>query len=496
MDANAFVEHLRVLIRARTPVLHLNAVDQDRALGLVRRAASGRALWTWRSTHGLEPDGSATSESSPGPESGGLSEALEIIGQRASQSPEIYVLLDPGEELFEACTVRQVRDLAQQLAGHTRGTLIILEDDPLRPSALDRYVALVDVPPAGPEEYGERLDSMLSGFKKQRGDAVDLDDEACAALCSAACGLTSLEFENLIARRLVESGSLSADDVMAVLEARARLMARLPLVRAAVSTVTPGAVGGHGAVLSYIRGLADGGQQDQSVGSAEPRGMLLVGLPGSGKGHLVRALAGALMRPLARIDAAEIGIASPDAVRDTFARLRRVGPVVVWIENLELVASAEDAAERAVANLVGRLLRLPHSGVVYAATAAAPSGLHGGFLRGPAFDRTFFIDLPGPSDRSDIVKTLLRAARVRVPGIDHARVAEATRGFDTAEIARVLDEALAQSPEPGETTTEQVEEIAGATAPAAKLADKELSELRAWARRHAEPASPEPSDVN
>ena len=496
MDANDFVEHLRVLIRARTPVLHLNAVDQDRALGLVRRAASGRALWTWSSTRGLEPDGSATSESAPGPETVGLGEALDIIGQRASQSPEIYVLLDPGEELLHRYTVRQVRDLAQQLAGHTRGTLVILEDDPLPPGALDRYVALLEVPPTGPEEFGERLDSMLSGFKKQRGDAADLDADARAAICTAACGLTTLEFENLIARRLVESGSLTSDDVMAVLDARARLMARLPLVRAAVSTVTPGGVGGHGAVLSYIRGLADAGQQDAGPTVAEPRGMLLVGLPGSGKGHLVRALAGALARPLARLDAAEIRIASANEVRNTFARLQRVGPVVVWIENIELVASVTDAAGSAVANLVGRLLRLPHSGIIYAATASAPTGLHGGFLRGPAFDRTFFIDLPGPSDRSDIVRTLLRAARVRVPGIDHARVAEATRGFDTAEIAQVLQEALAQSPEPGETTTEQVEEIAGATAPASKLADKELSELRVWARRHAEPASPEPSDVD
>ncbi len=488
MIRDDLVRHLRTLLRARTPVLHLEAVDQPRALDMLRDAAVDQVLWTWRASTGLRAEGASASVEG----SEVLSRALAHIEERAQEAPAIFVLLDPGAELFAPGNVRRVRDLSSLLATKTRSHLVVVEDLPMRAGPLDRYATTVSVPPPAPSELRRRLDTVIEGLGRQHEAAAAVPDEERDAVCAAARGLTTLEFENLLARAAVERGSVGAEDLPAIVRAKARILSRIPWVEAEAPAEGLGSAGGADAVKAWIATIEahyPTGASARPPRPGSPRGLLLAGLPGAGKGHLIRAIAGHFGLPLVRLNGAFVRTAPPSQVRQVLREVTRMQPLVVWLDGLEDLLEASEAQGIASAHEVIDWLRGPRPGVLAGATICRVSALAEAHTRAPAFDRVFLLDLPDSHARIEVLRASLRAARLRGSALDLDACAAATDGFLPSEIEQALRDAILRTAPPAEPSTAGFLAAASTLCPIARAMGEQLTALRTWAVTHAQPAA-------
>jgi cell division protease FtsH len=189
------------------------------------------------------------------------------------------------------------------------------------------------------------------------------------------------------------------------------------------------------------------------LGARIPKGVLLVGPPGSGKTMLARSVAAEAGVPFFYISGSEfmelfVGV-GPARVRDAFAIAKRFQPSILFIDELDAIGKARGigitgAHEEREQTLNQILVEMDgfEKGtrvVVLAATNMNPSLLDPALLRPGRFDRKIVLDLPDVKAREEILKIHLRDKKVG--NINLKQVAERTSGFSGADLANLCNEA-------------------------------------------------------
>ena len=191
----------------------------------------------------------------------------------------------------------------------------------------------------------------------------------------------------------------------------------------------------------------------QQVGARVPKGVLLLGAPGTGKTLLARAVAGEAGVPFFHISGSEfvemfVGVGA-SRVRDLFRRAKKSTPCIVFIDEIDAVGrqrgaglgGSHDEREQTLNQILVEMDGFePNTNVIVMAATNRPDVLDQALLRPGRFDRRVTIDLPDINDREAILKVhakgkpLAKGAALRI-------VAERTPGFSGADLANVLNEA-------------------------------------------------------
>jgi len=226
------------------------------------------------------------------------------------------------------------------------------------------------------------------------------------------------------------------------------------------------------------------------------RGVLIVGVPGCGKSLTAKAVAGGT-RPLLRLDVGALFGSlvgqSEAAARNALKTAEAVAPAVLWLDEIEkaLGSSGGDMDGGTSQRVLGTILTWleeTEADVFVVATANDIASLRPELIR--RFDEVFFVDLPQPEERRQIVAIHL-AKRGRDPeGFDLAAVVEATTDFTGAELEKVVQAALRRGFADGgrEITTQDLVAAASETVPLSTTMDEGIAHMRQWANR-ARPAS-------
>ncbi len=190
-----------------------------------------------------------------------------------------------------------------------------------------------------------------------------------------------------------------------------------------------------------------------SLGARIPRGVLLVGLPGTGKTLLARAVAGEAKVPFFYISASEfvemfVGIGAA-RTRDVFAVAKKAAPSILFIDEIDAVGrqrgaglgGGNDEREQTLNQILVELDGFDRdTRVVVLAATNRPDILDPALLRPGRFDRRVVLDLPDIKDREAILKIHARG-KVMGKDIDLQKIAVRTPGFSGADLANVLNEA-------------------------------------------------------
>jgi len=205
-------------------------------------------------------------------------------------------------------------------------------------------------------------------------------------------------------------------------------------------------------VLEIIEFLRDP-KRFQKLGGRIPKGVLLVGPPGSGKTLLAKAIAGEADVPFFSISGSDfvemfVGVGA-SRVRDMFEQGKKNAPCIIFIDEIDAVGRSRfsgiggghDEREQTLNALLVEMDGFDtQEGVIIVAATNRPDVLDPALLRPGRFDRQIVIDLPALDGREAILK--IHAQRVKLAaGVDLRRIARGTPGFSGADLANLINEA-------------------------------------------------------
>lgn len=191
----------------------------------------------------------------------------------------------------------------------------------------------------------------------------------------------------------------------------------------------------------------------QDLGAKIPRGVLMVGAPGSGKTLLARAVAGEAQVPFFHVSASEfvemfVGVGA-SRVRDLFALAKKMSPSIIFIDEIDAVGrergsglgGGHDEREQTLNQILVEMDGFDRStNVIVIAATNRPDVLDQALLRPGRFDRRVVLDLPSINDREEILK-IHSKDKTLDKDVNLRQVAERTPGFSGAELANLMNEA-------------------------------------------------------
>jgi len=191
----------------------------------------------------------------------------------------------------------------------------------------------------------------------------------------------------------------------------------------------------------------------QRLGGKIPKGVLLVGMPGTGKTLLARAVAGEANVPFFSISGSDfvemfVGVGAA-RVRDLFAQAQNHAPCIIFIDELDALGKARgvnpmgrhDEQEQTLNQLLAEMDGFdPNTGVIIMAATNRPEILDPALLRPGRFDRHVVVDRPDIIGREEILKIHTRNIKLS-PDVDLKVIASRTPGFVGADLANIVNEA-------------------------------------------------------
>jgi len=191
----------------------------------------------------------------------------------------------------------------------------------------------------------------------------------------------------------------------------------------------------------------------QRLGGRIPKGVLLVGMPGTGKTLLAKAVAGEANVPFFSISGSDfvemfVGVGAA-RVRDLFAQAQNHAPCIIFIDELDALGKARgvnplgrhDEQEQTLNQLLAEMDGFdPNTGVIIMAATNRPEILDPALLRPGRFDRHVLVDRPDVIGREEILKIHTRQVKLS-PNVDLRVIASRTPGFVGADLANIVNEA-------------------------------------------------------
>lgn len=241
-------------------------------------------------------------------------------------------------------------------------------------------------------------------------------------------------------------------------------------------------------VVSFLHNPA----KYKEIGAKMPKGLLLVGPPGTGKTMLAKAVAGEAEVPFFSISGSEfvemfVGMGAAK-VRDLFKQAKEKAPCIVFIDEIDAIGKkrstaaigGNDEREQTLNQLLTEMDGFEeNTGVIILAATNRPESLDPALTRPGRFDRQVPVALPDLQGREAILRVHARKIRV-APDIDYNKVARMASGASGAELANIVNEAALRAVRDGrsEATEEDMEAsievvIAGYEKKHAILSDKE-----------------------
>jgi SpoVK/Ycf46/Vps4 family AAA+-type ATPase len=492
---------LEVLLMSHFPITTIKTHEEKRALELLKKVVTRtkRTMYTWSVTEGLKAAYGHTadnlrlqddSEYTAYP----TTEAKPMLEQvKNSLENSVVVLLDFHPYLNEPLIIRLLKEIALDYSVK-QNTLVLLSHELTIPGELERLTASfsLSLPDAAQLEQLIYDEAKVWTLKNQN-QSVKADRQAMQMLIRNLQGLTLSDARRLVRNAIYHDGAITEDDLPNVMKAKYELLGQGGVLSFEYETAQFAEVGGFKKLITWItnRKVAFLQEHLQQPNTAldMPKGIMLLGVQGSGKSLAAKAVAGAWEVPLLRMDFGALynkffGETEKN-IRESLKAAEVMAPCVLWMDEIEKGIATGDydsgTSRRVLASLLTWMAENKKP-VFIVATANDIESLPPELIRKGRLDEIFFVDLPEQNTRAEIFAIHLAKRGQQPPDFDIQRLAAETEGFSGAEIEQAVVAALyAAHARSANMTTQHVLEEIKATQPLSVVMAEKITALQRWA---------------
>lgn len=490
-------EELNILIQAQYPLIYLVTSEEERAEQSIFKVSQEikpqRRVYVWTVTHGIVEYGqprNTTQHNTVSPEA-----AIDwIIRQK---EPSIFILKDLHPFIDAPATNRSLRDAIASFKG-TQKNIILMSPVQQVPIELEKEVVVLDFQLPDMAE----LNKVLTAHQEQnRGRR--LTTEAREKLLRAALGLTKDEAEKVYRKAQVTTGQLTENEVDIVLSEKKQLIRRNGILEYLEEDETIDAVGGLEELKTWLTQRSNAfTERAREYGLPQPKGMLILGVPGCGKSLIAKTTSRLWGLPILRLDMGRVYdgsmVGRSEAnLRNALKTAESISPTILFIDELDKSFAGSGGSGDSDGGTSNRIfgsfltwMQEKKSPVFVMATANRVERLPGEFLRKGRFDEIFFVDLPTPEERQDIFGIHLTKRREEIARFDLEQLAKMSDGFSGAEIEQAIVAAMYEAfAQDREFTQLDIIAALKSTLPLSRTMQEQVTALRDWARQRARPAA-------
>jgi SpoVK/Ycf46/Vps4 family AAA+-type ATPase len=328
-------------------------------------------------------------------------------------------------------------------------------------------------------------------MSKTPGVKINLTNLGREKLIQAALGLSVSQAQRVFAKSIVAHGSLDDRDIDLVSREKKEIIRESESLEYYSVSETPDDVGGLEELKKWLR-LRERAftREARDYGLPAPKGLALIGIPGTGKSLTAKMIGGLWRLPLLRLD---VGSLFGSLVGESEERVRRalrtaetVAPCILWIDEMEKALAHGGSDSGTSTRVFGSILtwmQEKKAPCFVIATANDISKLPPELLRKGRFDEIFFLDLPTKKEREAIFAVHLQK-RKRIPAdYDVSRLASESEGYVGAEIEQAIIDAMYFGfNDQREFSTEDISNTLKRQVPMSVSARERIEELRLWLR--------------
>ncbi|PAX51765.1 AAA family ATPase [Brunnivagina elsteri] len=479
-----FRDEFKLLLRARYPLIYIPTYEEERVETAIREEAAqqgNRPVYTWDFVDGYQgnPNDADFGKRNP-------LQALEFIEKLSSSASAVFILRDYHRFLDDVAIARKLRNLAKLLKSQPKN-IVILSPRIAIPDDLTEVLTVVEFPLPSGGEIKIEVERLSQAIGNPLPGKL-LDD-----LVRSCQGLSMERIRRVLAKAIATHGEFQAEDVDLVLEEKRQTIRQTQILDFIPATEQISDIGGLDNLKDWL--MRRGGsfsEKARQYGLPHPRGLMLVGIQGTGKSLTAKAIAHHWHLPLLRLDVGRLfaGLVgeSESRTRQMIQVAEALAPCILWIDEIDKafagVGGKGDAGTTArVFGTFITWLAEKTSPVFVVATANDIQALPPEMLRKGRFDEIFFVGLPSQEERKAIFDVHISRLRSHnLKNYDIRRLAYETPDFSGAEIEQTLIEAMHIGfSQNRDFTTDDILEAASQIIPLARTAQEQIQQLQAWA---------------
>jgi len=375
--------------------------------------------------------------------------------------------------------------------------MVIMGTQLVLPPEIEKEFSILELDLPTKPELTEVLGSLTKGEKFPKTKIPD--EKLTKQLVDAASGLTSSEAENAFSLSLIEGKKFTPSIVS---REKAETIKKTGILEILHPDETEESIGGLDLLKGWIKQRKNAfGPEAREYGLPSPRGILIIGVPGTGKSLIAKATASILQRPIVKLDVGKLfeGIvgSSEANTRIATATAEAIAPCVLFIDELEKGFSGTKSSNATDGGTSSRVfghfiswMQDRVKPVFIIGTANDVTQLPVEFLRkGGRWDELFFCDIPDWTSRIEIWRIQLKKYKQDDKKLNVHDLAMATKNYTGAEIEQCVIDAMFEAFDKKRKPTEKdyINAIAK-TVPLSRTMKKEVKAIRDWGTSRARPA--------
>jgi len=479
-----FNDELNLFLKARYPIIYINTIEEDRVEYVIRKNIKTnlkRSIYSWDFVDGYtnNPNNQGFGKRNP-------LQALELVEKLNPETPAVFLLKDFNRFLNDLAISRKLRNLSRILKLQPK-TIIIIGSELTIPKELQDLITVLQFQLPTEEEIVKELERLTQSLQ------IDVDIKLFENLTRSCQGLSLERIRRVLSKIIATYKTINENSISILLSEKKQIISQTEILEYWSVNEKFDGLGGLKNLKEWLKKRQTAfSSQAINYGLPTPRGLLLIGIQGTGKSLTAKAIAYDWKLPLLKLDVGKLfgGIVgeSESRLRQMISVSEAISPCILWIDEIDKAFSnSESKGDSGTSNRVlGTFitwLSEKTKPVFVIATANSIDFLPLEIIRKGRFDEVFFLDLPQKSEREEIFQIHLKHFRPNTwENFNSSELAQLTDYFSGAEIRQTIIEAMYQAfYEKREFTTNDISNAIKELIPLARIENAQMLKLKNWA---------------